>query len=63
MTDTTPDLLGALRESFERARLERAELQARLAAVNDPTCCAEFAETGTSHTEACCERAEAEARA
>lgn len=26
-------------------------------------CCPEFTETGTSHTEACCERSEAEARA
>lgn len=27
--------------------------------ITDP-CCAEFAETGWSHTEACCERAEAD---
>lgn len=31
MTDTTPDLLGALRESFERAALRRKDLAAEIA--------------------------------
>lgn len=73
MTDPTRDTVYGIRphlyprsEAEDRLARELAESMPLnplvLAEFGIEACCVEFAETGTSHTEACCERAEAEAR-